>query len=201
MSGIDIEGGIKAAARGDAMPRAAAGMMEVKGFLDNLGVFASPMTFGIFLGLIFLFSACVTPTVTVDFPSPAAVGLIPVTNTRRARRFRDAMASRLIFALLVPYVMISSGPRPKSAATSVMGRSFASCAIAISDGTVRVMMVVGIVCGFRNTQWRLLLSVPRSAVHPLRVSQPPSRRSGGRMPARCVCPDAEWGQDMARRFQ
>ncbi len=64
----------------------------------------------------------------------------------------EFMAPRLILALLVPYGMISSGLRPKSAATSVMGRSVASCAMAISDGTLLVMITVWFVCGFRNTQ-------------------------------------------------
>src|SRR2546426_5718842 len=33
--------------------------------------------------------AWVTPTVTVDFPSPAGVGLIPVTSTSRPRGWRS----------------------------------------------------------------------------------------------------------------
>src|SRR5688572_29093201 len=79
--------------------------------------------------------AWVTPTVTVLFPSPAAVGLMPVTRTRRPRTGRREM-SREIFALYFPYRSRSSPPSPRSAATSVMGRSLACCAIAMSVGTV-----------------------------------------------------------------
>src|SRR4029077_14108426 len=81
-------------------------------------------------------SAWVTPIVTVDFPSPAGVGLIPVTSTSRPFGVRLATASAAIFALFRPYGRISSGPRPTSAATSTMGRSLAAWAIAISEGTV-----------------------------------------------------------------
>ena len=44
-------------------------------------------------------SAWLTPTVTVLFPSPAGVGLIPVTSTSRPLGFRRAIASALILAL------------------------------------------------------------------------------------------------------
>ena len=82
-------------------------------------------------------SAWATPIVTVLFPSPAGVGLMPVTSTSRPVGFRFAIASGVIFALVRPYGRISSAPRPISAATSAMGRIFfcAACAISISDGT------------------------------------------------------------------
>ncbi len=60
---------------------------------------------------IFL-SACVTPTAVVVLPSPAAVGLIPVTRTSFPRAGRSAMSSP-IFALYLPYRSRSSAPRPK----------------------------------------------------------------------------------------
>src|SRR3954452_10122636 len=80
-------------------------------------------------------NAWLTPTVTVLLPSPAGVGLIPVTRTSRPRGLRRAMASALILALYRPYGRISSGLSPTSAATSAIGRSLAAWAIAISDGT------------------------------------------------------------------
>jgi hypothetical protein len=43
--------------------------------------------------------ACATPTVTVLFPSPAGVGLMPVTSTRRPFGLARATTSALIFAL------------------------------------------------------------------------------------------------------
>src|SRR5882724_4089599 len=48
-------------------------------------------------------SACVTPTVTVDLPSPAGVGLIPVTSTSRPLGARFCSARSEIFALYFPY--------------------------------------------------------------------------------------------------
>ncbi len=47
-------------------------------------------------------SAWPSPMVSVDFPSPAGVGLIPVTRTRRPVGFREAIASGEIFALCRP---------------------------------------------------------------------------------------------------
>ena len=44
-------------------------------------------------------SAWLTPTVTVLLPSPAGVGLMPVTSTSRPFGCRFAIASALIFAL------------------------------------------------------------------------------------------------------
>ena len=46
---------------------------------------------------------------TVLFPSPAGVGLIPVTSTSRPVGFRRATASGLILALYRPYGRMSSG--------------------------------------------------------------------------------------------
>ena len=40
--------------------------------------------------------------VTVLFPSPAGVGLMPVTSTSRPVGFRFAIASGVIFALVLP---------------------------------------------------------------------------------------------------
>src|SRR3954468_2155326 len=81
-------------------------------------------------------SAWLTPTVTVLFPSPAGVGLIPVTRTSLPLGFRRAIASALILALYRPYGRISSAVSPTSAATSAIGRSLAAWAIAISEGTL-----------------------------------------------------------------
>src|SRR5881396_3095122 len=64
-------------------------------------------------------NACVTPTVTVDFPSPAGVGLMPVTSTRRPRGLRCASAPSRTFALYLPYNSTSSSARPSSAAMSM----------------------------------------------------------------------------------
>src|SRR5256712_7314082 len=85
-------------------------------------------------------NACVTPTVTVDFPSPAGVGLTPVTSTRRPRGLRCASAPSRTFALYLPYNSTSSSARPSSAAMSAMGRSFAAWAMAMSVGTLAVVV-------------------------------------------------------------
>src|SRR2546425_942255 len=85
-------------------------------------------------------NACVTPTVTVDFPSPAGVGLMPVTSTRRPRGLRCASAPSRTFALYLPYNSTSSSARPSSAAMSAMGRSFAAWAMAMSVGTLAVVV-------------------------------------------------------------
>src|SRR3989454_796591 len=85
-------------------------------------------------------SACVTPTVTVDFPSPAGVGLMPVTSTRRPRGLRRASAASRTFALYLPYSSTSSSARPSSAAMSATGRSFAAWAMAMSVGTLAVVV-------------------------------------------------------------
>src|SRR5204863_18077 len=68
-------------------------------------------------------SACVTPTVTVDLPSPAGVGLIPVTSTSRPLSLRCATAASRTFALYLPYSSISSSSRPSPAALSAAGPS------------------------------------------------------------------------------
>src|SRR5438445_298552 len=85
-------------------------------------------------------SACVTPTVTVDFPPPAGVGLIPVTSTKRPLGLRRVNACRRIFALYLPYSSTSSSVSPSSAAIAATGRSFAACAMAISVGTFAVVV-------------------------------------------------------------
>src|SRR5437867_10885113 len=84
--------------------------------------------------------AWVTPTVTVDFPSPAGVGLIPVTSTSRPVGLRRAKAWSRIFALYCPYSAISSSASPSSVAISATGRSFAAWAIAMSVGTLAVVV-------------------------------------------------------------
>src|SRR5256885_8251878 len=85
-------------------------------------------------------SAWVTPTVTVDLPSPAGVGLMPVTSTSRPFGLRRARAWSRIFALYLPYSSTSSSPRPNSAAMSATGRSLAACAMAMSVGTFTVVV-------------------------------------------------------------
>ena len=85
-------------------------------------------------------SACVTPTVTVDFPSPAGVGLMPVTSTSRPLGLRRASAESRTFALYLPYSSISSSSSPSSAAMSATGRSSAAWAMAMSVGTLAVVV-------------------------------------------------------------
>src|SRR6266513_851701 len=85
-------------------------------------------------------SAWVTPTVTVDLPSPAGVGLMPVTSTSRPFGLRRARAWSRIFALYLPYSSTSSSPRLNSAAMSATGRSLAACAMAMSVGTFTVVV-------------------------------------------------------------
>src|SRR6476659_5369792 len=80
-------------------------------------------------------SACARPTATVLLPSPAGVGLIAVTRTRRPRAGRDATWSGS-FALCFPYSSRSSAVRPRSLATSRIGRGLTLLAISMSDGTL-----------------------------------------------------------------
>src|SRR5438552_1967625 len=55
-------------------------------------------------------SACVTPTVTVDFPSPAGVGLMPVTSTRRPFGLRRASAPRRTLAAWAMAISLATLP-------------------------------------------------------------------------------------------
>src|SRR5574341_345958 len=87
-------------------------------------------------------SAWATPTVTVDFPSPAGVGLMPVTRTRRPLGWRAASAPRVILALCLPYSSISSSLSPSSAATSAIGRNLAAWAMAMSVGTLAAVVTM-----------------------------------------------------------
>src|SRR5688572_32609281 len=74
------------------------------------------------------------PTVVVDLPSPAGVGVIAVTSTSMPSapaRSRSIVSMRTL-ALDEPYSSRSSGPRPSVAATAVTGCSRASRAISMS---------------------------------------------------------------------
>src|SRR6185436_108718 len=74
------------------------------------------------------------PTVVVDLPSPAGVGVIAVTSTSApsGRPAARAIASRPILALKRPYSSKSSPPRPAFSAISWMGRSLTVRAISRS---------------------------------------------------------------------
>src|ERR1041385_8129527 len=85
-------------------------------------------------------SACVTPTVTVDLPSPAGVGLMPVTSTNRPFGWRRASAPSRTFALYFPYSSISSSASPRWAAIAATGLSRAAWAMAMSVGTLAVVV-------------------------------------------------------------
>jgi hypothetical protein len=79
------------------------------------------------------FSASARPTATVDLPSPAGVGLMPVTSTRRpwlvaARQDRVGVDLRLVVAVELDVV----GPEVELLAISAIGRIFALCAISMS---------------------------------------------------------------------
>ncbi len=85
------------------------------------------------------FSPWANPTVVVDLPSPSGVGLIAVTTTYLPRGF--AASSRSIpasvtFAFVWPYGSISSSCRPRSWATSMIGRGVTERAMSRSDGNV-----------------------------------------------------------------
>src|SRR3954447_8001868 len=76
-------------------------------------------------------SPWVRPTSVVVFPSPAFVGVMPVTQIsfpsgRSASRWST---ERPILALKRPYGSISSGSRPQPSAICSIGMSSASCAI------------------------------------------------------------------------
>src|SRR5437762_2634497 len=74
---------------------------------------------------------CVSDTDVVVLPSPALVGVIAETQTILASCASDrrSITSRLILALYLPYRSTSSSSMPISRATSMIGRSTASCAI------------------------------------------------------------------------
>src|SRR5215467_15470391 len=91
-------------------------------------------------------SACVSPTETVLFPSPAGVGLIAVTRTSRPRPFCCVTAIGS-FALYLPYCSRSSGVRPMSRATSTIGRGVTLLAISMSDGTVVATRILSCAIG------------------------------------------------------
>jgi hypothetical protein len=80
-------------------------------------------------------SAWPSPTVVVDLPSPAGVGVIAETSTSGAsgRPSRRWIARMWILALSRPYGMKSAGSSPMSRAISSTGRSLASWAIWMSD--------------------------------------------------------------------
>ena len=65
---------------------------------------------------------CAIPTVVVVLPSPAGVGVIPVTTMSLPRLPPARMASSGIFALYLPCGIIAFVSSPSSAATSVIGR-------------------------------------------------------------------------------
>src|SRR5436190_10089929 len=78
-----------------------------------------------------------SPTVVVDLPSPSGVGLIAVTTTYLPRGFAASSRSipaRVTLALVCPYGSISSPWRPRSWATSMIGRGVTARAISRSDG-------------------------------------------------------------------
>src|SRR6516225_3132422 len=91
-------------------------------------------------------SACVRPTETVLFPSPAGVGLMAVTSTSRPRPFCCVMAIGS-FALYLPYCSRSSGVSPMSRATSTIGRGVTLLAISMSDGTVVATRILSFLIG------------------------------------------------------
>jgi len=68
------------------------------------------------------------------------VGLMPVTSTSRPLALRRVRAERRTFALYLPYSSISSSSSPSSAAMSATGRSRAAWAIAMSVGTLAVVV-------------------------------------------------------------
>ena len=85
--------------------------------------------------IVFLFLSCIAsanPTVTVDLPSPAGVGLIAVTKTSLRLVGSWSLSGNEIFALYLPYWSISSSVRPARFATSPIGSIVHFCAISIS---------------------------------------------------------------------
>ena len=88
---------------------------------------------------------CARPTVTVVLPSPSGVGVIAVTSMYlpSGRSCRRSKTPGSTFALYLPYISRSSGPRPVRAATSRIGSIGASWAISRSLGTGYFGCVVG----------------------------------------------------------
>src|SRR5512135_2022967 len=80
------------------------------------------------------FSASPRPTVVVVLPSPAGVGLMPVTSTSApsGRLSTESMKLVLIFALWRPYGSSASSGIFSFAAISAIGRSLVSRAISRS---------------------------------------------------------------------
>ena len=86
-------------------------------------------------------------TDVVVLPSPAGVGVIAVTLISFAEGLSASrsMIARSTFALVRPYGSSSPGSMPASAATSVIGRSVAACAISRLESILSQP--------FRSDQW------------------------------------------------
>src|SRR5204862_2180507 len=83
-------------------------------------------------------------TDVVVLPSPALVGVIAETQMTLASGASDrrSITSRLILALYLPYRSTSSSSMPISRATSMIGRSTASCAISRLLFTYALLLVL-----------------------------------------------------------
>ena len=77
-------------------------------------------------------SASAKPTVTVDLPSPAGVGLIDVTKINLPSPSWRADSSTEILALSRPYGSHSAAVKPAFSAIFSIGQTSAACAISIS---------------------------------------------------------------------
>ena len=89
-----------------------------------------------------LLSASPNPTNTVDFPSPAGVGLIDVTNTSLCFLLSFFFNGRFSFALYLPYCSISSSDKPIFSAILAIGSIVAWSAISISVSISRFLLIL-----------------------------------------------------------
>ena len=71
--------------------------MDETGGEEETGKGSRALAYGVHV--LTALGAWLTPTVTVDLPSPAGVGLMPVTSTSRPGGALRATTSGLIFAL------------------------------------------------------------------------------------------------------
>ena len=93
-----------------------------------------------------------SPIVVTVLPSPAGVGVIAVTMTSLPSTLSLYWSSlyRGIFAMYLPYGLMSSSVSPIEAATSVMGFTFADSAISISVSMIVSSQVLFKIGNYRH---------------------------------------------------
>ncbi len=145
--------------------------------------------------------ASARPTEVVVLPSPAGVGEIAVTRTRRpsGRSARLLTYSREILALVWPYGTSAAGSMPRvSRARSTMGVSSAASAMSMSAGTGCVFVVV-VTRPIVASPWSADKGrgrTPRNRLRDAQHRRDPRPESGAQVAAGATirAPDAGWGR-------